>query len=176
MRNLQFYANECMQELDAIGIRYGKIQRFTINTRAKKRWGQCKYAYGKFEISIAQILLDERNSLDGLKSTIMHELLHTCKGCLNHGDEWKRLADIVSHYYGYKIERTASEDDKGICAELRVSATTNYNYIVRCTGCGNEIKHERMGNVVKNPSRYRCGRCHGKLEVSGIGKYQILKA
>ena len=39
MRDLTAYAIECMTELDNIGIEYGNIIEFTVNTRAKKRWG-----------------------------------------------------------------------------------------------------------------------------------------
>lgn len=39
MRNLMIFAIECMDELDSIGIPYGKVLDFSVNTRAKKRWG-----------------------------------------------------------------------------------------------------------------------------------------
>lgn len=37
MRNLEEYAIQCMEELDAIGIEYGNIIEIKANTRAKKR-------------------------------------------------------------------------------------------------------------------------------------------
>ena len=42
MRDLTAYAIECMTELDNIGIEYGNIIEFTVNTRAKKRWGNAR--------------------------------------------------------------------------------------------------------------------------------------
>lgn len=39
MRELLNYALECMDDLDAIGIKYGNVENFIVNTRAKKRWG-----------------------------------------------------------------------------------------------------------------------------------------
>lgn len=48
MRDLTAYAIECMTELDNIGIEYGNIIEFTVNTRAKKRWGQCKAVPGGY--------------------------------------------------------------------------------------------------------------------------------
>ena len=32
--------NECIDEMDAIDIPYGKITEVTVNYRAKSRWGQ----------------------------------------------------------------------------------------------------------------------------------------
>jgi hypothetical protein len=32
-------ARECLAELDALDIHYGKIQAFTVNTRSLRRWG-----------------------------------------------------------------------------------------------------------------------------------------
>ena len=94
MRDLMEYANFCMEMLDEINIPYCEPESFTINTRAR-RWGQCKYirASGKFYININITLLDERNGEDGLINTILHELLHTCPGCMNHGAEWKKWAE-----------------------------------------------------------------------------------
>ena len=86
MRDLTAYAIECMNELDNIGIEYGNIIEFTVNTRAKKRWGQCRAVPGGYSINISSVLLDERNDEKGLKETIHHELLHSCKGCMNHGE------------------------------------------------------------------------------------------
>jgi len=81
MRNLDEYAIQCMEELDAIGIEYGNIIEVKVNTRAKKRWGQCRAVPGGYSINISVVLLDERNDEQGLKETIIHELLHSCKGC-----------------------------------------------------------------------------------------------
>ena len=41
MRDLEKYALECMEMLDNLGITYGNIKEFTVNTRALRRWGQC---------------------------------------------------------------------------------------------------------------------------------------
>ncbi len=39
MRDLQVVTKECMKELDKIGIKYGNVVKFEVNTRAKSRWG-----------------------------------------------------------------------------------------------------------------------------------------
>lgn len=42
MRDVNVIAIECMRELENIGIKCGNVIKIDINTRAKKRWGQCR--------------------------------------------------------------------------------------------------------------------------------------
>ena len=46
MKDLKMVANECMSMLENVGIEYGNITKWEINTRAIKRWGQCKKRNG----------------------------------------------------------------------------------------------------------------------------------
>ncbi len=143
MRDLQKIAVECMQELDRIGIPYGNIERFIVNTRATKRWGQCKkLPSGNFEININQDLLDEKNSLEGLKNTIMHELLHSCEGCMNHGKKWQDMANKVNKFYGCKIKRVSSASEKGVIKHTKKPIVYKYN--VFCNSCKRNYKYQRM--------------------------------
>lgn len=135
MRNLKQVAKTCMQELNNLGIEYGYVVRWEVNTRVKKRWGLCSKVRGGFAIQVNKRLLDDDADLNGLKSTIIHELLHTCKGCWNHGAEFKRLAKIVNDAYGYDIGRTATAQQLGV-KEVK-STLIRYKYIEQCTNCGN---------------------------------------
>lgn len=114
MRDLQQIAQICFRELEALGIVCGSVQAFRVNTRAKRRWGLCKILPGGYQIEIAAVLLREDIPLASLKDTIIHELLHTCPGCANHGAQWKALADKVNRAYGYNIRRLASPAEKGV--------------------------------------------------------------
>ena len=166
MRNLKAYANKCMEMLDNIGIEYGNIELWKVNRRAHKRWGQCKEIPGGYEININADLLDERNSEQGLENTIIHELLHSCKGCMNHGENWTNLANIVNYELGYNIKRTSTAEEKGIKFETQAKPQmeSENEYILKCCCCGCEIHRQRMSKAIKNPEQYRCGRCGGKLE------------
>lgn len=163
MRNLDEYAILCMEELDAIGIEYGNIVEFKVNTRAKKRWGQCRAIPGGYSINISVVLLDERNDEQGLKETIIHELLHSCKGCMNHGENWKRLAAKVNRAYGYNIKRCSSAEDKGVQEETRPVNVRIVNYIIKCNKCGHTYTRTRMSKLIQRPERYRCGHCGGVI-------------
>lgn len=153
MKNFQNLYLECMQELRDIGIEYGCVSKWEINTKAKKRWGQCEdLGHGYYSINISVRLLADGVDDVATKTTILHELLHTCDGCMNHGKEWLRLADEVNRAYGYNIKRCTSHEEKGI---ERVKA----NYVVACPCCGAKWEYIRMTKTVQNPNRYRCGKC-----------------
>lgn len=126
MRDLYKVFVDCKNKLDALDIPYGKVAEITINRRAKKRWGQCRLIDGKYYINISEVLLREENSIRGLEETIIHELIHTCEGCMNHGPVWKAYVEIVNKAFGYNIKRTNSAYEKGIAgAEKPVTYTTN---------------------------------------------------
>lgn len=158
MRDLQQYAEKCKGYLDNIGIEYGNVFEFTVNTRAKCRWGQCKLVPGGFNININATLLDERNDEEGLINTIIHELLHTCKDCLNHGNRWKFLANKVYRELGYNIKRTNSAAEKGVRAETEQPAKVKHKFV--CQGCGEVYERTRESNFTKNYEKYTCGKCH----------------
>lgn len=163
MRDLQKYAIECMEELDNIGIEYGNVIDITVNTRAKKRWGQCKaLGNGNFSINISAFLLDESTDVEGLKNTIIHELLHTCKGCLNHGTEWKRLASIVNRAYGYNIKRTSSAEEKGCTCVPDNTKVRSIKHKLVCNKCGHVFIRYRDSKFTRMPGNFLCG-CGGTI-------------
>ena len=168
MRDLHTYAQICLKEVEAVGIPHGDISEFTINTRAKTRLGQCKkLPNGKYTISISNVLLDESLCPDdkSLKDTIIHEILHSCKDCMNHGKKWKWYAGLMNRKYGYSISRCASSAEKNIMEQAN---PTMYKYKLICTKCGHVYLKQRMCAAVKNPSCYSCGYCNGTLRAESI--------
>ena len=160
MKNLEKLFNECKMELDNIGIEYGDITDVTINTRAKKRWGQCRQHGSTYSINISVRLLQDDVSDIATKNTIIHEILHTCEGGMCHTGEWKRLANLVNDCYScYNIKTKTSSKEKGIEPE-----PIEYKYELRCKKCGKVYRHQRMCKSVKYPEWYRCGVCGGDLE------------
>lgn len=97
MKDINSIAHTCIDELRSVGICPPPIEEFTVNTRAKTRWGQCRKRWGKFYINISSRLLDESISDFPVKNTLMHEILHTMPNCFNHGDEWSELAEKVNN-------------------------------------------------------------------------------
>lgn len=158
---LNSVAKIVLQKLDNIGVEYGEIKSFDVNSRAKGRFGQAQRRGGSYKINIMEELCDPRY-LHGLESTIAHEVIHTCKGCMNHGEEWKRIAKKASDAYGWKITRTNSREEKGLPAVNNLEA---YKYKVVCKGCGQTIYRKRRSDLIRNVNAYKCGTCHGKFSV-----------
>ena len=163
MKDLRKLAAECEADLLSIGIQPGKVNRWIVNTRAKCRWGLCKQvAPGEYEISIAERILQDNVSDQAAKNTILHELLHTVKGCHGHKGKWKELAAKVNRLLPqYTIKRTTSYEEKGL--EYKPKPRTN-RYAVKCTHCGKEYYREKESKLIQYPDKYRCGVCNHPLK------------
>lgn len=162
----------CIGEMRAIGIEPSR-QIFAIreNRRAKKRLGCCKVVKERgrtgFVIEVSSIM--ERCSDEVLKDVIFHELLHTCPGCLNHGQKWKSLADRINRACGSHIRVRA--DSSQIPGLPREEEEPYYKYEIECAACGVRFYRMRRSRVVDHPEYYRCSRCGGRLrvrELSGV--------
>lgn len=163
MKNITAIFNECMSEAKAIGIQAGKIVSVTVNTRAKKRWGRTVYeGNGLYTIDISDRLLAEDVDIMAAKNTMMHEILHTCKGCMNHGIEWKAMADKVNEAYPqYNIKRTTSADEKGVEA----TPPRANRYELSCVRCGRTWRYKRAPKY--DVSSYRCS-CGGSIKMKSL--------
>ena len=159
---LQRLMKDAIAELNKIDIYPSEaIAGIKENSSAKRRLGCCKKSVYrgkvKYEIEIST-MLKEKNDRQ-IKEIIHHELLHTCKGCLNHGQKWKALAAKVNDIYGYCIKTTADIPDS---AEKGVK---QYRYEIRCNQCGNTGYRMKKSKVVMQPENYRCSKCGGQLTV-----------
>ena len=173
MRDLQKEFSNCINMMDKLNIDYGNIVEVKVNTRAKRRWGQCGHnivgreSTGKpiyvYKINISSLLLDEKVPVEALYDTIIHEILHTCPGCFNHGYEWKKRADVVNKELGYDIKRCSSAEEKGIDDSI-IKDYHKPKYIVRCKKCGREVGKARKCSMVDHPEFWVCGKCGGTFE------------
>lgn len=171
MKNLNEMFNVAMEMVEACGIKTGNIVDVTVNTRAKKRFGQCSYnrIHNTYTIEIAAFILEDDCEEYAILDTIIHEILHTCKGCMNHGKEWKRLANIVNEEWGFDIGRCGDYADFSprLAKERKVERESKkYNYVFTCRGCGAKAKKTRLCDFVKHPWNYKCGRCGEKFSYS----------
>ena len=163
MKDLMSLVDICKADLDSLGIKYGRVGNWTVNTRAKCRLGQCRVVDGDlFDINISEAVLKDDIDNQIALDVIMHELLHTVKGCFNHGAKWKKYAEYIKWKLPqYNIRRVATKGDAALIIERKEPV---YKFILRCTKCGQEIKRQKETKVVINYKRYRCGKCGGKLE------------
>lgn len=160
MYNLNVEFDKCKSMLDAIEVPYDRGVTVSVNTRAHSRFGKTRKKMGVYSINVNVDLLDERNPVSALHNTIIHELLHTCPNCMNHGEPWKRWALKVNCKYGMNIKRTSSVQEIG----LEVFTKKKANWIVTCNRCRHEYIYQRAGKVVQHPERFKCV-CGGALTV-----------
>lgn len=168
MKDLAKIASESQAELSAIGIHTGEVTRYSVNSRAKRRLGLCTHiGNNKYEIEVSSLLFHEAVPEITLKYVVIHELIHTCKGCMNHGDKWKHYVEKVNRAYGYTISSNPYSHDRkdmdGVRTAKAEQAACEVKYKYICTGCGAEVNRYRASSFTKNPERYHCARCGGKF-------------
>ena len=159
---------EVVQQIRSIGIPISNnLDGPVINRRARTRFGCCKVhredlgkTVYKIEISDYMLCAEEKY----IKEVIAHELLHTCKGCLNHGKKWKEYAALLNKHFGYNISRVSSYQSMGLPLQ-RDSESRVARYILVCQKCGGEIHRIRRSKLTDNPENYRCGKCGGELKL-----------
>ena len=136
------------------------IGELVINSRAKARFGKCTNIKGMYQIEVSSELFQLEDK--PIETVILHELLHTCRGCMNHGKRWKQYAAVLNETYGYEITAKTSYEHLGLkTPESRESV----KYMVVCCRCGAQFPRKRMCSLVENVDRYRCGKCGGNLEI-----------
>ena len=157
---LKGYIEDAMNMLDNLGIEYGPVRNVTVNTRAKSRWGQCRYNGETFDIQISSMLLQKDVSYKAVMDTVLHELLHCHEDRLCHTGEWKRCAELVNDCYDYNIKRVTSAAEKNIALTYN---TSTVKYKVVCNKCGTVTNYKRMGRVVKLLKKCPNGTCRCSL-------------
>ena len=179
MKNLNEYAELCKQILDDCGIQYADCP-VKASKRMTRVWGNCHWkrrnGVETFEVHINHILLDDSVSDKSLENTILHELLHTVKGCQNHGPNWTHYADIVNRKYGYDIKRIDGDVDEASANLAKAQRKASYKYKVYCPTCGANWLYSRRTKTVNHPAWYRCGRCKTELEVEYLTRETALVA
>lgn len=152
--------NEVVEELAPIFPEVKNIGYHVIfNTRAVKRYGQCKRkAYNYFEININKTFA-EHCKIEDVKNTIVHEILHSLPNGGGHKGKWLQYAYKVNRLLPhYHITRTNSYEGY---AENKPTP----KYVVYCPHCeGKQWNYYKAGEVVKNllgnNSRgYHCPHC-----------------
>ena len=177
MKNLIAIYNKCVLEMIDINMDISdKIVSVKCNHRLTAALGRCKRnsRTGIYEIEISPVMLADNVDDRVTKDTIIHELIHTCPGCMNHGYEWKRRAEIVNRKLGYNISRLAKTSElvsHGVEVKRR-----EYKYALKCPKCGAEWKYKKWCDALENPGRYQCGKCKEKLYTIGLNGNQVWTA
>lgn len=182
MKDLQGLFAECCMEVRCLGIPVSNhIKAVRVNNRLSRAMGRCKrinnYVMEVYEIEINPCMLADEVDPMETKNTIVHELIHTCPGCMNHGDMFHHWAEVVNKRLGYHVDTYAQTEtlvNAGV--EIKTRQKETYKYALVCKACGHEYKRKRWSEALENPSRYRCN-CGGSLFTKSLtGNESILTA
>lgn len=178
--------NNCIKELKDIEIDISEIGKVDINisNRAKKRYGCCKQAepdnnfktitrvgfrriikyekFNKHNIEISSWVMKLNDDI--IKNTIMHEIIHCFPYCNNHGAEFKKYANLINKKLGYNITRVGNKQIDYQNSNIESNEKEEYKYKIECKKCGQVFYRKRYNKNLT--TRYRCGKCGGKLTLS----------
>lgn len=175
MKNLWKLYKECVAEAHSIGLDISShIESVTVNPRLSRALGRCRITGNRYAIEVQPCMLADGIEDRVAKNTIMHEIIHTCPDCFNHGPNFQNRARLVNRKLGYDIH-TRTETSKLEAAGVQLKKK-KAKYALICNGCGARIERQRWSAVLENPARYRCGSCHGTLRVISLdGNVSICK-
>ena len=125
-------------------------------SRARSFWGQVTSLGGGLYVlkisSIFEELPDEETFRKRLTSCVAHEIIHTLKGCMNHGKNFKARCDAFNKMFpGYDLQRCTSSAKYGIVRPVR-----EYKWTLKCEDCGKEWNFRRLPKYRTN---YKCPYC-----------------
>ena len=161
------YLKKVKREVRRLGADLVPIDSVKFVNRANPM-GLCLYYDGSYpycSLEFADVLLQ----LDevSIHETIAHELLHCIRDSVGHGPLFKKYAARVNEKYGLDIDTYTSLHIVNDTMRHRI-----FNYVVRCTKCGNRIGYMRREGIIRKLIKhgeardYCCPYCgKGKLEL-----------
>lgn len=140
--------------------------------------GQCQTTYKKGHlderqcvISLNRAFLSGYMSPESLKSTIMHEIVHTFQGCNNHGTNFQHWENLIQKDFGVDIGIRASKKEAREFSRANVSSAKD---IAICLDCGHYWTYSRKTkhivefvhhDEVSFVPRFRCFKGNGSCLV-----------
>ncbi len=164
IKDIQDEIEECRSILVSLGYVDLIKNKYTVvlNSRAKNRYGQCSYKGGNnYTISINSLYLQVGNP-QNIHNTIMHEVIHSVPGCMNHKEPWKIVAkQVMEAFPNYNITRCGNDNNY----HSVVKKQNIYHYTITCPDCGKlNNKYQRRPKCFDsiylwNEHRYHCPHC-----------------
>lgn len=137
-------------------------------SRARSYWAVVKYTgYGSFQIRVSDVFNEIPKYQDfnkRLTSCMIHELIHTIPGCMNHGDSFKSVASLVNRSFPeYEIRTSTDVSTVGISVE----SSRPDRYVVKCKNCNIEWRYKRRPTWWEYIRLCECNSCR-KSNLEGI--------
>jgi hypothetical protein len=164
MRDLQMYAQKCLNNLHSIGI-YPNITADKFKATVQHNsWGMCHSSRNNrtgvitHRITISKQLLDESTPIEALIQNIYHEAIHACDECFDvgHDGKWLEYANKINKAFGMNIKRSHS------ATELHVKEEKQNLYRCVCPSCKTIFKRTgwRAPKWYAHSERFICAKCN----------------
>jgi len=158
--------HECARLVAALG--YPELLRnhyvVEFSTRRVKNFGSCqKVANGEYKIILNKYYV-ELASPEHVHNTIVHEVIHSVTGCMNHQYKWKYVARQVNAKYQFTPIERLGHDENYYNNYSRAKSQTRYPYKYRviCEGCDTSWKYKKKSHIVQVAPLGRCTCPHCK--------------
>ena len=145
----------------------------SLDLKGYRIYGRCRKT--RLNSSSATIYLNksyaDSTTIDRIKNTIMHELIHSIKGCSGHTGKWKDIAQMVTYKSQgtYEIKRlgtSCAEFKDTVTKERKPTQKTQNKFLITCNNCKKQFKYKTRCKAVraieKSPDGCRCPYCQGK--------------
>ena len=145
-----------------------------LNNRALKRFGRCEAKSGNRYVIQINEFHNKLSPETSVMNTLIHELLHSLPQCMNHGEIWKRYANMYNRAYGttisrlsplegdYKIFKEEIDKQRGHTQHKNHSVYSDGKHKITCSKCNKSWYYERAGRVVKlamQNKKLKCPHC-----------------
>jgi len=75
-------------------------------SKGKKREYLIVFSKIFFDIYLSEEFINKYSLKTAFRNILMHELIHTISGCMNHGKKWKKYIEYMNTNFKYKMSPT----------------------------------------------------------------------
>lgn len=98
-----------------------------------------------------------------VRKILVHEFGHFVTPSENHSSCWERRANKIGAKWNITCQRLADKEEvKNFNENIGKKQLKRYSVI--CSGCGQIVYRQKMCDIIKNPSRWKCGGCGSKFK------------
>lgn len=165
LEDIKSEVQECVMMLQSLGYTMAEKQYEVayLSERTNKCFGRCKsLGNNRYLLSFNRKYLDVGDPKN-IHNTIMHEVIHSVNGCMNHQSLWKVVVARINSAFGYSISRTTNDV---AYAALYIKPKT-VNYSVWCDNCHTRLarynrKSSTVTAIMNNERRHYCPLCKSR--------------
>lgn len=133
-----------------------------------KNGGMCIRHNKQFRILFSKYIL-KFDDVD-IDEIIVHELLHTIRGCFNHKNKWLVYAHKANEVFSLNVTQYMRDGLHLIDKEQAKKNYRPFKYFIKCENCnrvfGYKILSKPYKSILSNEKMYWCGKC---------GSYELVK-